>query len=441
MRILLALHQYFPEHIGGTELYTHGIARRLTRDGFDVAVVTYVESQSPKSEDHIISRSAYEGIEVYRIHYNLGVARNIAEAEYNNPQTEVMFRQVVEEFRPTLVHFTHFMKISCSAAVVCQQLNIPYIVTLTDFWTICLRHTLLKWDGKTCNGPKHDTYCLKCFQQTHGVFRPSILNVHDLLLRHSLKLGRSGNPVFSEKTYTSAKSLTFRNSFIKEQILKARLCMTLSRFQKEMLVRNGYPADRIVVSQHGLETEGYEWSTEERSDKTINLVYIGSIVKHKGVHLVLEALQQSGNRDIKLKIYGDISGNDPYKAMIQELAGKDNRVTLAGTVPFKLLGKVYKEADVLLMPSLWYENEPLVVKAALYQGIPVIANKIGSLKEMVEHGKSGWLLPTGDLISWITILDKLDRKMLHDIQPDRMEVRLMEDNYKEIFSYYKTHSL
>ena len=62
MRILFATHQYFPEHIGGTEVFTHGIATRLLKKNDDVAVFTYIESPSGNKKDFIITKTEYEDV-------------------------------------------------------------------------------------------------------------------------------------------------------------------------------------------------------------------------------------------------------------------------------------------------------------------------------------------------------------------------------------------
>lgn len=437
MKILLATHQYFPEHIGGTEIYTHGIARRLPGKGIDVAVVTYREEPSPKKERYIITETNYEGVKIYQINYNLSLAEDIVLAEYNNEYTGKLFAEVLDSFRPDLVHFTHFMKISARAAEICRLSGVPYMVSLTDFWTICLRHTLLKWNSNTCYGPRNDTFCLKCFQHTHGAFKPLVARLPDHALRLGIVFSRKVFPLFSRETLSEANRLSLRNQYIKEQILNAELCLALSGFQKEMLVQNGYPADRIKLSQHGLETNGYLAKEEKREHAQIKMTYIGSIVKHKGVHLILEALHRSDNQNLVLEIYGNVSGEDIYLQKIRDMAARDNRVTLKGTVPFNQLGKVYSECDVLLMPSLWFENEPLVVKAAIFKGVPVIANNTGSLGEMIVHNKNGWLLQSGHLRSWIDVFDQLTRQKLNELDAEEGSVRTMDENFEEIYSYYK----
>jgi glycosyltransferase involved in cell wall biosynthesis len=67
---------------------------------------------------------------------------------------------------------------------------------------------------------------------------------------------------------------------------------------------------------------------------------------------------------------------------------------------------VLSAADYLVVPALWYENDPLVVKAANHVGLPVIASRIGSLERMIDEDENGWLVPPGDVQAWEHVLTR-----------------------------------
>jgi glycosyltransferase involved in cell wall biosynthesis len=73
---------------------------------------------------------------------------------------------------------------------------------------------------------------------------------------------------------------------------------------------------------------------------------------------------------------------------------------LCGPLPAERMGEVLQEAFALALPAQWYENEPLVVKAALWCGVPVAAGRIGSLAQLITPGQNGWLLPVSDIDAW-----------------------------------------
>jgi glycosyltransferase involved in cell wall biosynthesis len=437
MKILLALHQYFPEHVGGTEVYTHGIATRLKDLSHEVAVVTYLESPSGNPADFQTTETEYEGIKIFRISFNLSVDPYPAQAEYNNSLTARQFALILQNFRPDLVHFTHIMKLSGSTLQACSDAGIPFMVTLTDFWVICPRHTLLKWDDTLCSGPWYKTLCIKCLHKTHGFFAPPVMNYPDLLLGLA---AWSGSRIFKKArspVWNDTRALLLRNQFLRQQLLKAEHVICLSDFQKSMIVKNGYPADKLMVLRHGIDSSIYSAGKKERSGGSITMLMVTSFVRHKGVHVAVKALVNSKNRDLKLIIYGDISGNDPYVSEILEMAKNDPRIIFKGTVSQDLLGEAFKEADVFLIPVIWYENEPFVVKAAMFTGIPVIASRIGSLPEMIRHEQNGWLLPSGDVPAWTEAFDNLTGQKLAGFKVQPVGVKTMNDNFNEILDLYK----
>ncbi len=439
MKILLATHQYFPDYVGGTEVFTHGLARRLKERGDEVAIVSYLESPSPSQQDYGIIATEYEGVSVYTIAYNLSVDPLPVRAEYNNAFVADKFRELIRLINPELVHFTHAMKISGSTLEACYQAGIPYIVTLTDFWFLCPRHTLLKWDGSLCRGARDKSYCIKCLHQTHGFFSPKVMSMPSWMLELATtpllqwsmrKLGVPGD--INEEVWN-------RGQYLKEQLLRAREIFTLSGFQRDMFIRNGFPADRIRVMQHGLEDPQHYPGKETRTKNAITLLMVGSIVHHKGVHIVMEALAKSKNAELRLLVYGDAGGNDPYRKKILAQAAADGRIEMMGTVPEEQLGDVFRKADVFLMPALWYENEPLVMKAALVTGTPILASNIGSLPEMMKEGKNGELLPPGDVQAWTRAFDELSRHKLEQFKPGPSRVRSMDENFEEIYTFYRNN--
>ena len=100
----------------------------------------------------------------------------------------------------------------------------------------------------------------------------------------------------------------------------------------------------------------------------------------------------------------------------------------------RLVG-IVTETDLLAVPSLWYENDPLVVKAAFYCGTPVLAARIGSLGEMVEPGRNGWLVPPGDAGAWAAALERFAGAPAPSaMAPTR--VKTMDENAREMLDIY-----
>jgi glycosyltransferase involved in cell wall biosynthesis len=134
-----------------------------------------------------------------------------------------------------------------------------------------------------------------------------------------------------------------------------------------------------------------------------------------------------------LRLYGDTNGANPYLDSLKKLVAADRRVRLMGTFPLDEMGRVLETADVLAMPVLWYENEPLVVKAARFSGVPVLASNIGTLADSIREGEGGWLLPPGDIEAWAHAIATLKPKPL----PPDTSIKSMDQNAHELLEIYQ----
>ncbi len=78
-----------------------------------------------------------------------------------------------------------------------------------------------------------------------------------------------------------------------------------------------------------------------------------------------------------------------------------------GLLPAERLGEAFLGSAAMALPAQWYENDPLVVKAALYARVPVAASRIGSLEQLVNDSRLGWLLPPDDVQAWASWLRQI----------------------------------
>jgi glycosyltransferase involved in cell wall biosynthesis len=100
--------------------------------------------------------------------------------------------------------------------------------------------------------------------------------------------------------------------------------------------------------------------------------------------------------DLELKIFGGFGDFPEYVARLRALAGGDPRIAFCGTFPNSDIGTVLAGIDVLVVPSVWCENTPLVVFSAQEAGCPVIASDMAGLSEAIRHEENGLLFAPGD---------------------------------------------
>ena len=128
----------------------------------------------------------------------------------------------------------------------------------------------------------------------------------------------------------------------------------------------------------------------------MRFAYLGSLAWQKGVHVLVEAFIGIPAADATLRIYGSPDVFPDYAARLHQIADPAN-TSFEGLVPNEEVGRVLAEADVVIVPSLWYENSPVVIQEAFTAGVPVIASQIGALTEKVQHGVDGLLCTPGDV--------------------------------------------
>jgi len=439
MNLLFICHQFLPEHIGGTELYTWGLASRALALNWNVLVVSYVESPSGDPADFHVTWDAYDAIPLAKIHFNLSLARQPVLAEYANEEISPFLEEIWQRFKPDVIHHTHSMKVSGFALRFFARKGIPSVLTMPDFWYICPRHTLVKWDHSLCTGPRSPYQCAKCLHHTHGFLPDKIADwsstkITAYLFSHEFL----PSPPASESIKKDARALRKRKQYLLETAFQADRILVLSAFQQKMLIENGYDPNRLTLTPHGLETEGLHIQPKKDSgkNKNLQLTFIGSIVPHKGLHTLMEALAAADNPYLTLKIYGGMDQPTPYQDQIRQQAQTMDQVELAGTFPMKEMNKILDQTDVLVMPAEWYENEPLVIKSALYCRIPVMSSDIGSLREMITPGVTGWLLPPADQRAWAKALADLSPENLPDFSEVTYQIFSMDTYFSDLVSIY-----
>jgi glycosyltransferase involved in cell wall biosynthesis len=162
--------------------------------------------------------------------------------------------------------------------------------------------------------------------------------------------------------------------------------VTLSAFAREKFVRGGLPAARLmpkpnfVVRDPGPGDGGGGYAA-----------FVGRLDAGKGIDTLFRAWEQLGGA-VPLKVVGD----GPMAPRVQEAAAAGRGVEWLGRRPQREVYDLVGRASCLVVPSLWYEGFPKTVVEAYALGTPVVASRIGSLIELVAHGRTGFQFDAGD---------------------------------------------
>jgi glycosyltransferase involved in cell wall biosynthesis len=272
---------------------------------------------------------------------------------------------VIRKERPDIVHFQNtFPLISPSAYDACRDAGVPVVQALQNPRLMCPSANFYR-DGKLCQD---------CLGKTppwpgiiHGCYRKSRL-----------------------QTLVVASFLTFHR-IKKTWKKKVDFFIISTDFYRQKFIEGGLPADKLLVKPHFIHPDPGTRSEQSQGDYAL---FVNRLDPEKGVRTLLAAWKNLN--DIPLKIIGS---GQLENEIIQFRQDNDlsNAIELLGQLPRDEVMKKYKEARFLVWPSEgFYETFGYVAVESFSCGVPVIASRIGVLRDIVTDGVTGLHFNPGD---------------------------------------------
>ncbi|MBI5794311.1 glycosyltransferase family 4 protein [Candidatus Uhrbacteria bacterium] len=223
--------------------------------------------------------------------------------------------------------------------------------------------------------------------QRRGV--PHIHTLHDVQLSVPSGLLIAGH----EQSFLNRSFLRrWYEAIVRRQIGTPDLVLSPSKFLADFYRERGLFTDvRLEVLPNPLPPGNRPELPKERPQMKTKFLFVGQLEEHKGVHVLLDALDQFGD-DVEMHFAGEGS----LAEFVNERALRDARVTFHGFVSLKNLVRLLENTDAVVLPSICYENSPTVIYESFLVGVPVVASHIGGIPELVEDGESGLLVAPGD---------------------------------------------
>lgn len=396
MKILFLCHFFPPTHTSGAENYTFNLAKALVNLGHQAYVLCAGTWDHGESYWNGYTEELYEGIHVRRVHLCWHKAPDPNRYLYDNPIIAAHLEEWLQEIQPNVAHITSCYTLSSSVIKVCHEVSLPMVLTLVDFWFLCPSLHLLRGDGSLCDGHTTPWDCLKCMLHDEKVYRWSARILPDNLAQTALT-GLSGSSINRLRGLRGkALNMAERKQILFERLHQIDVIIAPSHFIASVHTSH---SDRlpVQVQSHGHDLSWLAEYQKTPRDGHIRFCYVGQISHDKGVHVLIEAfLKLNLTSAIVLDIWGSLNDTDSYTTYIKQLAVEVERIRLRGKFPREQLAKVLAEADVIIVPSIWYENNPLVIHEAFAAQIPVIATNLGGMSEFVQHEANGLLFQRGN---------------------------------------------
>lgn len=392
-RILVVNVFFPPQSIGGATRVVAGNVDDWIEDGahqeFDFAVAA-VDHEAPIPYSRRVD--SYRGIPVFRVAPPL--EGNI-DWNPNDPNMAVWFADVLNQFKPDLVHFHCVQRLTASVLDECRRAEVPYLVTAHDGWWVSDYQFLFdenarqRWPG----------------DEIYKGGRPGVALSETLGRLAHLREALDGAEI------VTAPSRSFADLYRQ------------AGFSKTIAVSNGSPGLSLVPRRPS-------------SSGRVRLGHIGDTSPHKGFDLVEAALRRGKFRNLELLA---LSHGRPEGEVSVDLWG-ETPVRISGRVAQDKVADVYANLDVLLAPSACTESYGLVTREANEAGLWVVASNRGAIGEDVRIGTDGFIVDVSTPEGLFDVFQMIndDPTRFLEPAPARSKKRSARDQAAELIKLYRS---
>ena len=363
MDVLHVIHQFLPEHRGGSESYAFDLAQRQRARGMDVAVLTGTMHAAPTVQ---VVEATVDGLPVFRLHRDDLFFDHHVKAWH--PGVEARFEQLLRERRPALVHVHHWVRLTSNLVEICERVGVPAVVTLHDYYTSCPRAFRRRADDAACRRELSAASCRDCVPK-YG-YEPA----------HELDDGVT----------------LFLDSYRAELALAKAVLVAVDSTGDLLAQTTGLDRSQYRTLPLGYRKrfDGMPALAPAAADRPLRFCYWGGVGRHKGVDVLLRAFravheQRAGRAE--LHVLGGFE-SEAFEAELRGLQG-ELPVTFHGAFD---PGQLHAVApDVGVFPSTCMETFGIVLDECFELGRPCITSDLGALPE--RAGAAGLVAKAGDV--------------------------------------------
>jgi glycosyltransferase involved in cell wall biosynthesis len=362
VRVLIVSHGHPAFSIGGAEVASHNLFRALGgTDGVDAFYLAKSPATLPRHADTPLM-SLRQGERETFLHTEAWDQFWLSNGGIGDLQGA--FSDYLRHVRPDVVHFHHVIGLGVEAIVQVRRVlpNAAIVITFHEYLSICINHGQMVKTSRSvlCRGAS-PAECAGCFPQ------------------HSPGL------IFQ------------REAFLKDHLLTADAFVSPSHFLIDRYAGWGLPRERFTMIENGLAPHTAAPPRKVNTKgRRARFGFFGQLSEFKGLHVLLEAVTSIDDdvwgNDATLYIFGGNLENQPlafrerFDRLIERTA---RRARFFGSYRSEELPRLMEQVDWVIVPSIWWENSPVVIQEAFFHGRPPIVGDIGGMAEKVRHGVDG----------------------------------------------------
>jgi glycosyltransferase involved in cell wall biosynthesis len=439
VKLLYLSNGYPPLQHAGTEIYTAGIASAFARAGHEVEVVCTGDWSAGERALNRVTRDQDGPVGLTRLHLNWAKGPDPNRYLYDNPRVEAVLDDYLDRTSADLAHVTSCYTLSASVLRAVKRHRLPLAVTLTDFWFLCPRVTLLRSDATLCTGRTTEWECLRCLLKDARAYRSlARLLPAAALVRLFTWVSRRAWLTRRRGLRGMALDMGERKTTLPSLLELADVLIAPSHFLADVYRANGVERDiRVVPYGHDLSWVGEVG--ERPGTGPLTFGFVGQIRPAKGVHILVDALSHlSAAMPLRVDVWGDARQESDYVRTLPALGPSHPPLRFRGSFTRAQVAEVFNQIDVLVVPSVWYENNPLVVQEAFAARRPVVASRLGSLTEAVTHGVNGLLFERGNARALADCLRQLtvQRELIGRLQAGIPAVKTVQEEVAALTELY-----
>jgi len=390
MRIVKVIHGYPMRYNAGSEVYSQTLCQGLVARGHEVHVFTREENSF--APDFSLRRETDADDPRIQLH-TINVARS--RDRYRQEAVDLRFGALLDEVSPHVVHIGHLNHLSTSLVAEASRRGIPIAYTLHDYWVMCPRGQLMQMSPEdpadlwsVCDGQEDR----KCAERCYSRYYSGADDEHPEDLAYWTGWVRR------------------RMRHVREMVEHVDTFIAPARFLLERYRDDfGLPEAKLRYLDYGFD-RGRLRGRARTAGEPFTFGYIGTHIPAKGIHVLLEAFGRVRG-DSRLRIWGRPRGQDTtaLKALGDALPG-DTSARIEWLSEYRnqdIVHDVFNRADAIVVPSVWFENSPLVIHEAQQARVPVITADAGGMAEYVHDGENGLLFRHRDADSLAATMQRL----------------------------------
>ena len=292
------------------------------------------------------------------------------------------FADLLRRTRPDVLHFHHYSNLGIEALLIARRTlpNCRIVMTLHEFQAICHHYG-------------------------------------QMITRHSRTLCYKASPRDCTRCFPEYSRADFflREHYVRRFLALVDRFIAPSHFLAERYIAWGLPAARMSVLENVIAdaTPAPPTPTAPRApNQVLRAGFFGQISFLKGIQVLFDAaaiLEDEGVSNVVVNIHGDHTGQPEEfrEEFLASLAKAGRNVRFHGPYDNQRVDGLMRTNDVIVAPSVWWENSPVVIQEARRNRIPIICSDIGGMAEKVRHGTDGWHIPVGSAPELANLLRSL----------------------------------